>query len=50
MLQDEINKLKREFDVQRDEIEKFKRKQLELHRSTDSLAMITEKVDDEMKG
>jgi phage shock protein A len=52
ILTDEINKLKRDFDAQRDDIEKFKRKQQQqdLSRSTDSISTINEKFDDDGKG
>ena len=50
MLTDEINKLKRELDIQRDELDRFKRSKLDLSRSTDSLSKINQKSDDETKG
>lgn len=50
VLTDEINKLKRELDIQRDELDRFKRSKLDLSRSTDSLSKISQKSDDETKG
>jgi hypothetical protein len=49
-LTEENNKLKRDLDIQKDNNEKFRRKQLETHRSTDNISMITEKSDDDTKG
>ncbi len=50
ILTEENNKYKRELDIQKDENEKLRRKQLETHRSTDNISMITEKLDDDIKG
>ncbi len=50
ILTEEINKIKRDLETQRNEIDKFGRKQLELYRSTDSISTILEKTDDDIKG
>ncbi|CAF3046312.1 unnamed protein product, partial [Rotaria sp. Silwood2] len=47
-LLEDINKLKRELEIRRDEIEKFKQ-QLESRTSNDNISSIAEEVDDDSK-
>ena len=48
-LNEEINKLKRDFDTQREDF-KRRQQQQELHRSMDSVSTINERIDDESRG
>jgi hypothetical protein len=50
VLTDEINKLKRDLDTQRADIDRLKRKQLDFHSSADSISTITSKSDDNTNG